>query len=97
MIQLQKQGSNDYHREFEILFDKYSSKAFGFIIKNADTPEEAKEYLIKVFLRIWNDIPKYEEFTEDRFISILLFVCKPILRRSSIVVDNNEKHFTSSQ
>ena len=67
-------------RVFEKLYDKFSPKIFGFISQYADSKQEAEEYLVKVFLRIWNDITELDDTTENRILYIVLIVCRPIYK-----------------
>ncbi len=81
LISVQKNGtSNDKYKAFELLYDKYSPKMFGFILQHT-TKKKAEEFLINIFLKIWNDIKSFESNTEEKILALLLLECRPILKK----------------
>ncbi len=76
---------NAYHdyENFELLYDKYAPKAFGFITQYADTKEEAEEFLKNVFLKAWDDIKTFDEHSEKKIVRILLSECKPLYKNKT--------------
>lgn len=80
-----RENTNDlrYKKYFELLYDKYAPQIFGYLIKQTHTKKLAEEYLIKVFLRIWDNIKTLEDNTEKNIIKILLIVCKPIYKKTT--------------
>lgn len=77
-----KEKKNDRHDEttFELLYDKYAANAFGFIMRYADTREQAEEFLMMAFLKVWENIKNFDEDEEKKIMTILLLVCKPIYK-----------------
>ncbi len=71
---------------FSSIYDQYSPKAFGFICMYATSNKEAEEYLIKVFLKVWDGIVYYHQLNHKKFLSTLIHVCRPIIRRSKIAI-----------
>ena len=65
---------------FECLYDKYAPKAFGFITKHTDTKEQAEEYMMSVFLKVWEDIKTFDNNAEKKIQQIVLMICKPIYK-----------------
>jgi len=73
--------SEDHDRiHFELLYDKYAPKVFGFIIELTKTKEQAEELLINIFLRIWYEIKSFGEDPEKKIMRIILLECKPIYK-----------------
>ncbi|MGI8583723.1 MAG: RNA polymerase sigma factor [Chitinophagaceae bacterium] len=71
---------HDYEA-FELLYDKYAPKAYGFIVKHTNSKEQAEEFLTKVFLKVWDDIKTFDKDAEKKIQQIVLLVCKPLYRR----------------
>ncbi len=73
---------NDYVdndlKTLERLYDLYSMKVFGFITNLTDSKEVAEEFLINVFLKVWDDIRSFESNTDNRIKLTVLLVCKPL-------------------
>ncbi len=67
------------YEAFELLYDKYAPKVFGFIVKHTNSKEQAEEFLTKVFLKVWDDIKSFTVHPEKNILRILLSVCKPLL------------------
>jgi uncharacterized Ntn-hydrolase superfamily protein len=69
-----KQPTASDYSNFEALYDEYSPKAFGFIVKHTDTKQEAEELLSNVYLKIWQDIKNFENSanTEKKIITLIL-------------------------
>ncbi len=65
---------------FEWLYDTYSPKVFGFVTKHSDTKEQAEEYLMNVFLKVWENIKIFDNEAEKKILQIVLMVCKPIYK-----------------
>ena len=78
------QNENCITQKFEIIFEKYSPKAFGFISIYTASHNEKDKYLIKVFLEIWKNLGDFEHLPDKKFTKILLEVCRPLLRGRSI-------------
>ncbi len=70
---------HEYHT-FELLYDTYAPKAFGFIVSRTNNKEKAEEYLTSVFLKVWQEIKTIDEQAEKKFLKILLLTCKPLYR-----------------
>lgn len=78
------QNINDPYESFEVLYDKYAPKAFGFITKYTHTKEEAEEFLKHVFLKAWeDDIKIVDEHSEKKILNILLSICKPLYKNKA--------------
>ena len=77
-----KENENYDIQQFELLFTKYAPKAFGFISNNTDSIQESQEYLIKVFLIIWENVREFEYPQDKKFVKILLMVCRPLLQKN---------------
>lgn len=76
----EEQIANNDYKSFELLYDKYAPKAYGFITQYADTKEEADEFLKNVFLRAWDNIKTFDEHPEKKFVGILLSECRPLYK-----------------
>ncbi len=76
------QSTDNHHKNFELLYDKYAPKAFGFIVRHTKDKQKAEEYLTDVFLKVWHEIETLEENTEKKFMKILLMTCKPIYKKN---------------
>ncbi len=72
-----KNAIDDYEA-FELFYDKYAPKVFGFIVKHTNSKEQAEEFLTNVFLKVWDD-KAFSVHPEKNILRILLSVCKPIL------------------
>lgn len=71
---------NNDRTNFEWLYDKYAPKAFGFITQHADTKEQAEEYMMNVFLKVWENIKTFDIDAEKKIQQIVLMICKPIFK-----------------
>ena len=87
---------NCRYQVFEMLYDKYSPKVFGFISQYADSKQEAEEYLVQVFLRLWNDIAVFDDAIENRILYIVLIVCKPIYKNKIPKINSGYHQFLPS-
>jgi RNA polymerase sigma-70 factor (ECF subfamily) len=67
---LVKRLHNDDIFAFNELYQKYSAKAYNFIIKHLDTEEDTKDLLQELFLTIWN---KRKDINEDLSFNSYLF------------------------
>jgi len=74
--------TDNHHKTFELLYDTYAPKAFGFIVRHTKDKKKAEEYLTNVFLKVWQEIETLEENTEKKFMKILLMTCKPIYKNN---------------
>jgi len=82
-IQNGNYNKKEDYKAFELLYDKYAPKALGFISQYINSKEKAEEFLIIVFLRVWNDIKSFDEKAEKQFLRILLLVWKQFLNKVS--------------
>ena len=76
------QSTDNHHKTFELLYDKFAPKAFGFIVRHTKDKQKAEEYLTNVFLKVWQEIETFGENTEKKFLKILLMTCKPIYKNN---------------
>ena len=67
---------------FVWLYDNYAPKAFGFITKNTETKEQAEEYMMNVFLKVWENIKTFDKDAEKKIQQIVLMVCNPFYKRN---------------
>jgi DNA-directed RNA polymerase specialized sigma24 family protein len=81
MSKYQVNTKDQQYQTFELLYDAYAPKAFGFIISRTNNKQMAEEYLTSVFLKVWQEIKTIDEQTEKKFLKILLLICKPIYRK----------------
>jgi hypothetical protein len=44
-----------------VMYDEFAPAIFGFILNNTDSKEEAEEYLILVFIEVYDDIQDKED------------------------------------
>lgn len=86
--------ASDY-RNFEVLYDEYSPKAFGFIVKHTDTKHEAEELLSNVYLKIWSDIKNFENSTktEKKIIAIILSERRAFNQKKNIKPLSESRYF----
>ncbi len=82
-IQYGSYNTKEDYKAFELLYDKYAPKALGFIAQYTNSKEKAEEFLVIVFLRVWNDIKSFDEKAEKQFLRILLLVWKQFLNKVS--------------
>ncbi len=75
-----EQSTDNHRKTFELLYDTYALKAFGFIVRHTNDKQKAEEYLTNVFLKVWQEIATLEDNTEKKFLKILLITCKPIYK-----------------
>ncbi len=61
---------------FKFLYEKYSSKIYGFLISRVESDEKADELLIKVFSKVWEQIKAFDENEEKKIMVILFSICK---------------------
>ena len=83
------------YTNFEALYDEYSAKAYGFIVKHTDTKHEADELLSNVYLKIWADIKIFEKSTntEKKIIAILLSERRAFNQKKNIKPLSESKYF----
>lgn len=74
--EIKKTMISDDQSLFEILYEKYSSKIFGFLITRMESTEKAEELLIKVFSKVWEQIKTFNENEEKRIMVILFCTCR---------------------
>lgn len=72
-------SERDYIK-FDQLYNRHSSKIFGFLKKYCETKEEAEQYLEKVFLQVALDINLLDSNTEKRLLAIVLTICRPLFK-----------------
>ena len=86
--------ASDY-TNFEALYDEYSAKVFGFIVKHTDTKHDAEELLSNVYLKIWGDIKNFENSTttEKKIISILLSERRAFNQKKNIKPLSESRYF----
>ena len=86
--------ASDY-TNFEALYDEYSSKAFGFIVKHTDTKHDAEELLSNVYLKIWGDIKNFEKSTktEKKIIAIILSERRAFNQKKNIKPLSESRYF----
>jgi hypothetical protein len=74
--EIKKKMISDDQSLFEILYEKYSSKMFGFLITRMESTEKAEELLIKVFSKVWEQIKTLNENEEKKIMVILFCTCR---------------------
>ncbi len=67
-----EQISNSDLKFFELLYDTFSAKIFGFLVNQNDSKTKADELLSDIFFKIWADIKYFEKDSERKIIKILL-------------------------
>lgn len=77
----EKQNTGHDHTNFVRLYDTYAPKAFGFITNHTTTKEQAEEFLMAVFLKVWADIKTFGSDPEKKIQQIVLMICKPIYKK----------------
>jgi len=65
-----RQFKNGDHHSFEVLYQKYAPKLFGFSRKYLNSDIESEEIVQEVFIRIWE---KKENIDEDQSFSSYIF------------------------
>lgn len=65
-------------KAFELLYDDYAPKAYGFITKYTDNKEQAEKIMMKVFLKVWDEINTFGEQVDKEIIRIILSTCRPL-------------------
>ncbi len=68
---------------FERLYDNYAPKAYGFITRHSDTKEQAEEFMVTVFLKVWENIKTFDHDAEKKIQQIVLMICKPLYKQSA--------------
>ncbi|MEJ7827933.1 MAG: hypothetical protein WKF91_07055 [Segetibacter sp.] len=86
--------ASDY-TNFEALYDEYSAKAFGFIVKHSDTKQEAEQLLSNVYLKIWGDIKSFEKSTntEKKIIAIILSERRAFNQKKNTIPLSESRYF----
>ncbi|MEP6617214.1 MAG: sigma factor [Ginsengibacter sp.] len=72
--------SLEYDPRIEFLYDQYSPKVFGFISQYTDSKELAEQFLINVFLKVWEDIENFDVNPDKKIQQIVLLLSKPICK-----------------
>jgi len=81
---MEKQDAINDRTHFEWLYDNYAPRAYGFITQFTDTKEHAEEVMTTVFLKVWAEIKSFDENADRKIQTILLLVCKPILKNKQL-------------
>ncbi len=76
----EKQNAQNDRTYFEWLYDTHAPKAFGFITKHTNTKEQAEEYMMNVFLKVWDDIKNFNTDEEKKIQQIVLMICRPLFK-----------------
>lgn len=74
-------NENTDRTNFEWLYDTHAPKALGFITKHTDTKEQAEEFMMIVFLKVWENIKSFDKDPEKKIQQIVLMTCKPIYKK----------------
>ena len=67
---------SEHHSLFKLLYEKYSSKIFGFLISRTESNERAEALLIKVFSKVWEQITAFDDNEEKKIMAILFSICR---------------------
>lgn len=59
-----------------LIYDKYSANIFGFILNQGYSEEQGKKILIKVFLKLWENIQWFIVNSENHLLEIIKYTCK---------------------
>lgn len=72
-------------KTFESIYDQYAPKVFGFITRYTNTKHQAEELLANIFLEVWEEIKKGNEWSEKIIIKILLVKCRPLFKKQNTI------------
>lgn len=72
---------NTDRTHFEWLYDTHAPKALGFITKHTDTKEQAEEFMMIVFLKVWENIKSFDKDAGKKIQQIVLMTCKPLYKK----------------
>jgi RNA polymerase sigma-70 factor (ECF subfamily) len=61
---------------FEELYNRYSPKIYGFLLKKVNSKEEAEQLLMDIFLRIWENIDDFKKDPEKRILKEILLISR---------------------
>ncbi len=73
---IKKKMISDDQSRFEFIYEKYSSKIFGFLISRTDSTEESEELLMEVFSKVWEQIDAFQDNEEKKIMVILFSICR---------------------
>jgi len=62
---IEEKNISSYKNQFERFYDTYSSKVYGFLISQTHSETASKELLVKVFLKVWNEITTFNQYWAD--------------------------------
>jgi DNA-directed RNA polymerase specialized sigma24 family protein len=71
---------------FENLYNRYSPKMYGFLLKKVSTKEVAEQLLMDVFLRIWENIDDYKKDPEKKVLREILIISRVHNEKTSLAV-----------
>ena len=74
-----------YYCSFEILYDKYSPKIYGYLIKNTNSKQQADELLVNIFLTFWDNFETIDKDSDKQMMKIFLQICKPLYKLNNMV------------
>lgn len=76
--------SNENYIKFENLYNTYASKVYGFLNRYTECKEQKDLLMEEIFYRVWKDINSFGVDTEKRLLSIVLFMCRRVLKSSEM-------------
>jgi transcription termination factor NusB len=66
---------------YDMLFKKHAPKVLGFIMLYTNNKKEAEEYLVRIFLRVSDNIENIDENTDKKILYYSLCACKPLYEK----------------
>lgn len=83
-------SSNDTHDKmlrsdlFEKLYNSYSPKMYGFLLKKVNSKEVAEQLLMDIFLRVWENIDDFKDNPEKKILKEILVISRVPKERTSL-------------
>lgn len=94
-----KKSSITEKAHLEDLYDKYSRKILGFIIKNNQTKIENEKVLLEVFCQAWGCIQLFTDNPNQNFILLLKIACKVVCfnkKQSILAILQNDQRILNN-
>lgn len=73
---------------YELLYDKYAAKAYGFLLQNTNSKQDAEKLMIDIFYKIWQNLETYKTDTEKQIKKIVVSSYYQSQSQHQVVYDN---------
>lgn len=69
---MEKNNLLEAYKFYEILYDQYAPKAYGFLLGQLQKKQDAENVLMEIFEKIWEDLDTFKTDTEKRIKKIIV-------------------------